>query len=255
MLLVSRRRLLAGFALAAPYSAAAEPPVTMQGSTTFAARLMEPFGHLIEQRAGVTVAVIPNKSVNGVLAVLEQRADVAMISAPLEAEVHVLRGVRADLAYSRLQSFEVSRTRVAFVTHPSNGIGKLTLDELRRVLRGQIVNWHELGGLDLPLRPVMVREGGGVTLAVQLQLLAGQPFLAPLLVRVDTPRQVLKVVAQEPGALGITQPALAEQFVVARLETDGAVDQVLNLVTLDAPSARVQRVIAAARDVAFERLS
>jgi phosphate transport system substrate-binding protein len=234
--------------------ALAEPPLVVAGSTTFAARLMEPYRELIVQRSGVAMTVMPNKSINGVMAVLERRADLAMISAPVEAETQILRLVNPRLPFADLQSFEVARTAVAFVVHPDNPIKRLSLDEIRRILSGQIVNWRALSGPDLPIKPVMVREGGGVTLSVQVQLLAGQSVTAAGAVRVDTPRKVVKVVAQEPGALGITQPQLAAEIGLPRLETDGPVEQVLNLVSLGPPTARARRVIDVTRIVAVERL-
>jgi phosphate transport system substrate-binding protein len=240
--------------LVLPASAAAADAVTLQGSTTFVARLMEPHKREIEVRAGVSLIVVGNKTINGLTALIEKRATLAMTSAPLQTELVLMRRQFPDAPFEKLESFEIARAAVVFVTHPSNTVTALKLDDLRRILNGDITNWNAFGGPDLPIKPVFVKEGGGVTLTVQTHLLAGQTVPAPAAARVDTPRQVIKVVMQEPGALGITQQMLAAQTGLRRLETDGPVEQTLNLVSLGPPSPTARRVIEAARAVAAERL-
>ncbi len=248
------RFVFASLATVLSPAAQADQPLVIQGSTTFAARLMEPYQEMITQRSGVVLTIVPNKSINGLAALLEGRADLAMSSAPLGTEIHLLRRTHPSLPFNDLQSFEVSRSVVSFVVHPDNPIKRLTLDEIRRILTGQITNWQTFGGAAVPIKLVLVREGGGVTLSAQLQLLAGQDIAAPNAARVDTPKQVPKVVAQEPGAIGITQPHLALQAGLHQLETDGPVEQVLNLISLGPPSTRARRVIETTRTIAAERL-
>jgi phosphate transport system substrate-binding protein len=254
MLHVIYRLIIASAAIVLPPSAQADQPLIIQGSTTFAARLMEPYQELITQRSDVALTVLPNKTINGLTALLEGRADLAMSSAPLETEIQLLRRTHPALPFSNLQSFEISRSTVSFVVHPDNPTKRLTLDQIRGILAGQITNWQTLGGAAVPIKLVFVREGGGVTLSAQVQLLAGQNISAPSAARVDTPKQVLKVVAQEPGAIGITQPHLALQAGLQQLETDGPVEQVLNLISLGPPSSRARRVIETTLKIAAERL-
>ena len=52
----------------------------VQGSTTFTTRLMTPYKAMIEAASGHTLDVIPSKSLFGLLALLEGRAHLAMIS-------------------------------------------------------------------------------------------------------------------------------------------------------------------------------
>jgi len=54
----------------------------VQGSTTFTRRLMVPHQAAIEAASGHNLTVIPNKSIHGLTALFEKRADLAMISAP-----------------------------------------------------------------------------------------------------------------------------------------------------------------------------
>jgi hypothetical protein len=110
--------------------------------------------------------------------------------------------------------------------------------------------------LDLPIRLVMVCEGGGVQAAVEGQLLADKRTVSSNPIRVQIGSQVVKVVAQEPDALGLAQLGVLRRGKLPELETDVPVEQPLSLVTLGDPMPKVQKIIDAARHVAktaFER--
>jgi hypothetical protein len=60
------------------------------------------------------------------------------------------------------------------------------------------------------------------------------------------------VVAQEPGALGITQLAIVKSSSAVELITDQQIEQILSLVSLDDPSPGYIRVIEAFRRIAHQ---
>jgi ABC-type phosphate transport system substrate-binding protein len=121
---------------------------------------------------------------------------------------------------------------------------------MRRLLLGEITNWRQIGGADLPIRLVYVRDGGGVTLSVETELLQGQQVTVPDPIRVQAGSQVVKVVAQEPGALGLAQLGILRQSNLPEITLDRPVTQRLNFVTLDEPSAAMKAVIKAAGEIA-----
>jgi phosphate transport system substrate-binding protein len=228
--------------------------LTLQGSSTFSAFLLEPYQADIEAAAGHRLAVIPNKSNVGLLALFEGRAHLAMISTSLESEVAVLRKTKSELPFDRLLSFDVSRTRVAFAVHPNNSVRSTDPRSIGGVLMGQIDNWRSLGGDDLPIRVVLVREGGGVTLSIERALFRGERVSPrdPLVVPAGS--EVAKVVKREPGALGLAQLGELKKHGVPELVTGINIGQELNLVTLGAPTTPIWAVINAARKVAIDKL-
>ncbi|MEW5963897.1 MAG: substrate-binding domain-containing protein [Pseudomonadota bacterium] len=241
-------------ALVGPWAAVAEEAVepaslTIQGSTTFHARLLQPFKGDIEAASGVKLSVIANKSIWGLMALLEGRTDLAMISASLAGEIEALKRIAPSLQVERLQEFEVSRTRVAFAVHPGNPVRRLPIETVKAILTGRIVNWSEVGGADLPIRVVATQDGGGTVVAVRSQLLGGAPIGAADAIRLESAKHVVKAVQQEPGAFGIAQMGLAQQGGVPELATDLVVEQPLSIVTLGAPSEAASRLIEAARAV------
>ncbi len=228
--------------------------ISLQGSTVFNARLIEPHQATIEARAGVSLRVIPNKSIHGLVALIEGRADLAMISSALAQELDVLRHTRPDLALERLMSVEIARTRVALAVHPDNPVRTLTLAQLRAVLLGDIKRWSEVGGAAVDIIKVTVQPGGGVPSTVRNRLLGDRPFASSGLVQVEASPHVIMIVAQEPAALGITQLGLLNGARVRELVTDQAIEQQLNIVTLGPPDARQQALIEALKAVAADRL-
>ncbi|CAN7470586.1 substrate-binding domain-containing protein [Bradyrhizobium sp. LjRoot220] len=251
---INFRSLCAGFLLASFATLANAETLVVQGSTTFARNLMEPYHELIQSKSGHELTVIPNKSTPGLMALLEGRAHLAMISAPLDAEVDILRKAVPGMALDHLRAFEIARSRIAVVVNLANPVRALKREVIAQVLRGEIDNWKALGGPDLPIRVVLVGGGGGVTVAVQSELLSGQPAKSPNAIYVKTPVQLVQVVEQEPGALGFAQAALAKQRGTPEIALDKPLEQTLILVTAGEPTPAIRAVIDATRSVAQERL-
>ena len=224
--------------------------LVLQGSTTFTMAVAQPYAKAVEAQTGLHLEVIPNKSSFGLLALFEHKADLAMISTTLESELEILRRSNPNLPLQRLRAFEISRTHAAFVIHPSNSVRHVRLQDIRKILTGEISNWRQLGGPDLPIRIVAVREGGGALASVEAKLLGGAHISANDVIRVQVGTQTVKVVAQEPGALGITLLAIVKSSSAVELVTDEQIEQVLSLVSLDDPSPSAIAVIDAFRRMA-----
>jgi ABC-type phosphate transport system substrate-binding protein len=233
---------------------AAADPLTIQGSTTFNRRLMEPHQAEIEAMTGHQLTVIPNKSTPGLIALLEGRAHMAMISAPLETEIALVRKVMPGLPFEKLRAFEIDRTRVSFAVNRANPVRAATLDQIADIMLGKITNWDALGGPGLPIRVVLVGGGGGLTVAVESGLLGGREVLAPNKIYVNTPVQLIQIVAQERGAIGFAQLALVQKMNSPELKTDKPFEQVLYLVTFGDPSPAMQSIIDAAKSIAAKSL-
>jgi ABC-type phosphate transport system substrate-binding protein len=232
--------------------AARSDDLVLQGSTTFATGLAQPWAGAVEGQTGHHLEIIPNKSNVGLLALFEHKADLAMISTTLERVVEILR--KSDpgpgLPFQRLKVFEIARTRAALVVHPDNPVRSARLQDIRKILTGEIFNWKQLGGTDLPIRIVAVREGGGVVASVEARLLGASHISAPDTIRVQVGTQIVRVVAQEPGAIGITQLAIVKSSSAVEMITDEPIEQTLSLVSLDDPSPAAMTTIEAFRRIA-----
>jgi len=224
--------------------------LVIQGSTTFSRRLLDPYKANIETESKHELTVIPNKSMPGLIALMEGRAHLGMISASLKSEVEQLKKALPGLAFESLQAHPILTTRIAVAIHPSNSIRKASLNQIRKVLLGQIRNWSELGGKDQPIRVVLVGGGGGVTTVVEAELLDGKPAEGSHIIYVKTPVQLVQVIEQEAGSLGFAQLALSKQRNLPELTTELPIEQTLSLVTFGDPTPAMKAVIEATRRAA-----
>jgi phosphate transport system substrate-binding protein len=253
-------KFLAATAVAATVSglsvggAIAADSVMIQGSSTVSGRLLTPFKDVIEAKSGQKLEIIASKSAAGLVALLEGKADLAMTSAPLDAEIAAVKQLMPSADLSTLRSTEVGKTRVAFALNPKNSVKSATLDQIRDILTGKLTNWKELGGPDLPIRVVAVRLGGGLQTTVENQLLGGKPVDGAHVIKVNNGSQITRIVEQEPGALGIAQLGLVVEAKLPELVTNQQIEQRLFLVTKVKSSERVQSVVDAARHVAAMEL-
>ncbi len=243
----------AGAARAVDLRAAEAPTVLrVQGSTTFNHRLVEPHRGEIETRSGVKFNVIPSKSIWGLIALIEKRADLAMISASLESEMDALLKTLEVAALNDLKAYEIARLRAALAVHPRNPVRYLTRRQVRAILLGDIRNWKEVGGPDLPIRVIATQDGGGTVAAVRTQLLDNLPIQAPEAIRIESATQVVKVASQEPGSFTIAQLTLATGFGLVEVTLPEPIEQVLSLVVKGEPTAEMTALIDATREVALK---
>jgi len=231
-------------------SYAAGETLIVQGSTTFSRRLMEPHKAAIETESKHELTVIPNKSMPGLIALMEGRAHIAMISAPLKSEIDALQKIMPGMAYDRLRAHEIVNARIAIALHPSNKVRKASLNQVRKILVGEINNWSAVGGGHVPIRIVLVGGGGGVTTVVEAELLSGQPVKGPNVIYVKTPVQLVQVIEQEACAIGFAQLSLLNQKGLPELTTEQRIEQTLSLITLGEPTPAMKAVIDATRKVA-----
>ena len=251
--LSSSFRVIAGLTLslwlmAGP--AAHAETLTIQGSSTASTTLLAPNQAMIETLSGHSLKIVGIRSDIGLLRLLARQAEFAVISTSLKHSIDSLRTNSPDLPYDKLVAFPVSQVRVAFAVNPSNSIRKADMGLIRNVLSGEITNWKQLGGADEPIRVAYVQSGGGVTLCVASELFGGRAFTPANPIRVSFGAQVVRVVEQEPRALGIAQLGLVRERQLPELETGHVIEQELSLVTLGEPTPAQLAVIDAVRQVA-----
>ncbi|MBG0568681.1 substrate-binding domain-containing protein [Actinoplanes sp. NEAU-A11] len=107
------------------------------------------------------------------------------------------------------------------VTNADSGVQDLTLEQIRRTYRGEVTNWREIGGKDVPVRLVSRNPGSGTRAALQRRVLGGvrepgsnsddcrtlDPGAELGVIRCarNSTEDVLRTVADTPGALGYAE--------------------------------------------------
>ncbi|MFE3321887.1 substrate-binding domain-containing protein [Nocardia sp. NPDC059195] len=117
------------------------------------------------------------------------------------------------------------------VVHPDLGVADLTTDQIQRLFRGQISNWIEIGGPDLPVVVVDREYGSGSRFAIEHRLLdwnrplyqpepcAGRQRLVHCEVRSTT--AMADVVARNPGAVGYLESSAVRDAAIKSVKING----------------------------------
>jgi phosphate transport system substrate-binding protein len=139
--------IMLALVLATELIGAEEMSLQIEGSTTvgpiadaFAAKFKEMY-------PGLQISVKKTGSGHGAAALVDSRCDVATMSRFMkekEFKDAVEKGV-FPVAHV------VAMDGVCIVVHPSNPVKALTREQVRSVYKGEVTNWKELGGLDMPI--------------------------------------------------------------------------------------------------------
>lgn len=100
-----------------------------------------------------------------------------------------------------LQEIPVAIEGIAIAVHPSLNVPGLTIEQLRGIYTGQITNWSQVGGPNLPILPYSRRlDAGGTVEFFADNILGGQPFGTTVRL-IGTTTEALREVSNNPGAL------------------------------------------------------
>ena len=146
-------------------------------------------GARIELRAGT--------SRDAIAALFGARADVAVITRELVPEE------RRAAVQGRLEvdGYRFARDAAVVVVNVANPVDNLTLDDVRRIYRGEIRSWSELGGPAIPVVPVVQAPDADVTEFFSEEVLGGEAIKAQS-IRDSADLDVVRTVREQPGAVG-----------------------------------------------------
>ncbi|SFJ88932.1 phosphate ABC transporter substrate-binding/OmpA family protein [Jannaschia pohangensis] len=139
-------------------------------------------------------------------ALLEKSAEIGMASRRITPnEARALRDSGAGNMVSPENEHIVAIDSIVVVTHPDNPVKRLTMVELAGIYSGQITNWSQVGGPDLPIK-VIDRSSDSGTHAVFASNVLGDSDApaAPNALVADDNNEVARLVNEDPAAIGYT---------------------------------------------------
>ncbi len=121
------------------------------------------------------------------------------LSDPMSADVTMRIGVPDHLT---TPSFQISSEDILVIVHPQNGVTSLTLDQVRSIFLGQVVNWTDVGGSDISIQVWSFSPNEDVQGIFSQAVMNGQPVtsLARLAVSAES---MVKAIEKNPGTVGI----------------------------------------------------
>lgn len=111
----------------------------------------------------------------------------------------------------KLQDHLVAVSGIVPIVNRNLGIKDLSLAQLRQIYTGQVSNWHQLGGPDLPITVINRAAGSGTRVTFEQVVLKGQRSINAQ--EQDSNGTVKEIVARTPGAISYISAAYLSQQV------------------------------------------
>ena len=98
---------------------------------------------------------------------------------------------------------------LTIIGHQDNPLNELPLESLAEIFQGQITNWAEVGGGDLPISIFIREAGSGVQETFRSKVQSSGPILATAIVAPGQEPMITSI-QQEKGAIGLSMMASSE---------------------------------------------
>lgn len=188
----------------------------------------------------LTARVAAHGSSTGFQALLDGTADIWAASRPAKpAEIDAL-AAEADLTALASEHI-IAIDGLAILIHPDNPLTSLTLDQLGQIFAGDINNWAQLGGADLPIQRYARDSQSGTWDTFRNLVLGDRYQLAASTRRYESNDQLSDDVSQNPAAIGFAGLASIRDSKVVAV-ADG-----------DAPALKPDRLTVASEDYPLTR--
>ena len=168
-----------------------------------------------ESREEVSDLVQFSKTTQAYYELINRRADLLIIG---EANADVL-------AEKEKQGFEWLKTPFAtdafvFVVNEKNPVDSITVEEARKIYTGEITNWAELGGNDIPIIPFQRNPEAGSQTLMEKHVMQGTPMMeAPtdyIIASMGGLMEAVKSYDNSAGAIGYSVYYYAEEMKAAQ---------------------------------------
>lgn len=195
------------------FSLPASAQIVVNGSTTFDGYVFKNPSH---DFSGLTqdYKVFPTSTGRGLRALHDGKADIAMMSSPLESVVEKLRSKKGiNINPDDYIVHEIGSTKSIYIVHSDNPIESLTKEQVVDLLKGKITNWSQLiANSDLgDVRVITEHPTGGIYTSIEKQLLGGDSFADGKTAMQNAP-QVSLVTSQLPQAFGFLSDSAPQRF-------------------------------------------
>jgi len=150
----------------------------------------------MEENPGRYIAVTGGGSGTGVAALMNNKCDIANASRLMKSK---------EVAQSAQRGIDAKRVVIAMdglsvITHPDNPIQQLTVDEIGKIFRGEVANWQEVGGRDMPVTMYGRQSNSGTFVFFREAVLKGD--YSQKMNRMNGNAQIVEAIKQDVSGIG-----------------------------------------------------
>ncbi len=136
-------------------------------------------------------------SATGIRMLLNNQLSLAQSSRSLKPEEYQ----EAQTKGFTLKEIPVAMEGIAIAINPNLKIPGLTIEQLKGIYTGQITNWNQVGGANLPITPYSRRPADGGTVEFFVENVLGGSSFGSTVKFINTTTLALQSVSSDPGGL------------------------------------------------------
>jgi phosphate transport system substrate-binding protein len=170
--------------------------VTIKGSDTEVNLVQELAEIFMENDPDISLTITGGGSGYGIASLINQKTDIANSSRPLNDKEKSLIEKQGVKVYPVI----FAQDAIAVIVHPDTKISELSLEETGRIFRGEIKNWRELGGADLPVSLYGRQSNSGTFVYFRERILKGE--YDATIKQMNGTAQLIEAVKQDAGGVG-----------------------------------------------------
>jgi phosphate transport system substrate-binding protein len=177
--------------------------IQIKGSDTMVNVMQALAEEFMKEYPYVFVAVTGGGSGIGIASLINGTCDIAAASRKMKAKEIKLAHERGVFPKEHVVGYD----GIAVIVHPTNPVGKLTIDQLRDIFSGKIRNWKEVGGKDAEIVILSREVSSGTHIYFKEHVLRkGNPNdkteFSPDALLLPSSQAIAEEVAQNPSAIG-----------------------------------------------------
>lgn len=179
---------------------AAQTTVSTDGSTS----MEKVIGYLseayMEDNAGIKVTYNPTGSGSGIQAVSEGRCDIGLSSRDLK-----------DEEAKTLNQTVVAIDGIAIIVNLQNTVTDLTVAQIKSIYTGEVTNWKDIGGSDMPI--VLIGREAASGTRDGFESITGTKDACKYAQELTSTGDVIQTVSSNPNAIGYASLAAVKDTV------------------------------------------
>lgn len=238
-----------GAALVLWCAAAIAETVRLAGSPTVVSGLVNPNRDRIEKASAQTLQIVSHGTGKGLLDLVDRSADLAMISAPLDAALAAAEIAGRRIDGSALRVHELRSDDIVFVVNAANPVSRLTLAQVGDIHAGRITNWKQVGGKDQPITVYTTATSGGTSYLVRTVAMGGADYASGAKTMTSLSR-IPDVIPADEGGIGAVGRGFVRSDGKSKIVEGAKIARPLAVVSLGEPSPKARQVIDALKAAA-----
>lgn len=205
--------------------------IVVDGSTTVGPIAKAFAEFYMNKNPDVNITVSESGSGNGAKSLINKACDIATMSRPMKNSERKAAKDAGVLAIEHI----VAMDGIALVVHPSNPVGNLSLDQIKKIYNGEIKNWKELGGPDQKIVVISRDTNSGTYETFETMVMKGEKMHGGV-EYVGSNGAIRQRVLNTPAAIGYVGLAFTEG--VKPVQVNGIEANPANVLSRTYPIAR-----------------